>query len=278
MNDWEKSVTPDISFLIPVYNMADTLGDTLESLASIREFPLEIIVIDDGSSDYIENVLVEWMERFRMISNIIFRSIHQLNRGRARALNEGASLASAEYLSFIDADDLVDQEELCKIWRCMKSSPADLIVGQFRIITKNGREISRRFLSPDSTKERIIRRLKYSPLSPVHLNAFLIRRDIFLSIGGMDKQIIRSQDKDAVIRLFLNTDSFRICDSCHYLYKKHPISRKELIQKRMEWLYYRQKLLQKNFTGLPRYGSMFLQGTYDVAKLIYEGVFKYPSE
>lgn len=275
MSGGENYSKPDISFLIPVFNMADTLAKTLESLSAIRSFPAEIIVIDDGSSDDLEDVLVEWIGEFRSIPNIRFSSIHQLNQGRASALNEGAKLASASYISFVDADDVIDPFELEKIWNCMKSETADLILGQFKVVAECGKEISQRSLNSDCTKEDLIQRLMYYPLSPVHLNAFLIRREYFLEIGGMDKEIRKGQDKDAVIRLLRDTDSLYVCDSTHYLYKKHSLPRKKLVQKRVEWLYYRQKMIHKNFSGFPKYSSMFLQGTYDTAKLFYEGVFKY---
>lgn len=277
MSKGEGYRKPDISFLIPVFNMADTLPDTLESLASIRTFPVEIIVIDDGSSDSVENVLLEWMERFKPVENIRFGSIHQLNRGRSRALNKGAKLACGKYISFVDADDVIDPDELRKIRTCMKTSAEDLILGQFRIVTKCGREISQRCLNPEWSKEKLIRRLMYSPLSPLHLNAMLIHRNYFLRIGGMDPEIRKSQDKDMVFRLLGGTDSIRISDATHYLYKKHPLPRRMLVRKRVEWLFYRQKIIQKNFSGFPRYSTMFLQGSYDAAKLFYEGVFKYPA-
>lgn len=275
MESGENYREPDLSFLIPVFNMAKTLPETLQSLSSIQQFSFEIIVINDGSTDSIQKVLEEWHDRLNQVENIRFRWVDQENRGRAHALNKGVQVASAQYINFVDADDLIDPGELVRIWRCMKSAPKDLVIGQFRIVSELGKEISRRFLDLESTKERLIRRLTYSPLSPVHLNAFLIRRDFFTRIGGMDVDIIKSQDKDLVFRLLRNTDSIQICDSFHYLYRKYSLPRMQLIRKRIDWFIYRQKMIQKNFSGLPRYGSMFLQGSYDVVKLCYEGVFRY---
>ena len=83
------------------------------------------------------------------------------------------------------------------------------------------------------------------------------------------------QDKDFVIRLLRGTDSIKICESTHYIYKKYSLPRRVLMRKRCQWLFYRQKMIQKNFSGFNKYSSMVVQGTYDIVKLCYEGVFQY---
>jgi glycosyltransferase involved in cell wall biosynthesis len=255
--------------------MADTLHETLECFIGVHEFPFEIIVINDGSSDSIDLVLGEWDNRFREIPTIRFRSIHQENKGRAFALNAGARIASGEYLSFVDADDLIDPMELMKLRDCMKSTQANLVIGQFKIMTQSGKEISRRSLDEDISSDVLIRKLAYSPISPIHLNAFLMKRTYFLQLKGLDMTNLKSEDKDLVIRLLNGTDSIQICDSFHYIYRKYNLPRFELMRKRFDWFFYRQKMIQKNFSGARKVGSMTLQAFFDLAKLFYEGLFKY---
>ncbi|NBC03752.1 MAG: glycosyltransferase, partial [Bacteroidetes bacterium] len=241
--------SPHISFLIPVFNMADTLPETLNSLLRVQEFPFEVIIINDGSSDSIEEVIESWADRFSPIPNIEFQAIHQENMGRAEALNKGAKIARGEYLSFVDADDIIDGYELLKIWECMSQSRSDLIIGQFRIVSDNGREIAKRTLKKQTSNETLIQKVAFSPVSPVHLNAILIRREFFLDIDGLDKTNLKSEDKDLLIRLLRSTNSIKFCPSFHYIYRKHELSRGDLIKKRFEWFFYRQKMIRKNFSG-----------------------------
>lgn len=255
--------------------MADTLPETLQSLSRVREFPFEVIVINDGSSDLVEVVIETWENKFSQISTIRFHSIYQDNGGRAHALNRGAKIASAEYVSFVDADDLIDPPELVKIRECMQASKNELVIGQFKIQRKNGKQISRRTLDKNLTGEQLIKRLAFAPLSPIHLNAFLIKRKFFLELRGMDVRNLKSEDKDLCIRLLRQTKSIQICDSFHYIYRKHNLPRSELVKKRFEWFYYRQKMIRKNFSGMRKIGSMTVQAFFDFAKLFYEGLFKY---
>ena len=269
------SAQPDISFLVPVFNMANTLPDALESLFRIRDFPFEIIVINDGSTDSTAEVITQWGNDLSGISNIEFRSITQSNKGRAHALNEGAKIAKGEYLSFIDADDIIDQDELLKLWACMQGDKKELVLGQFKIATEEGKIISNRELGKNVTGDQLIKKLAFLPVSPVHLNAFLIKRTYFLKMKGLDMTNLKSEDKDLMIRLLRETESLRVCDTFHYIYRKHDLSRLELFNKRFEWFFYRQKMIQKNFSGVTKVGSMCIQGVYDILELFYEVLFKY---
>lgn len=255
--------------------MAGTLPETLNSLIRVREFHFEVIIINDGSTDSLEEVIQIWADRFSRIPNIEFQVIHQENRGRAAALNEGVKIARGEYLSFVDADDILDGNELLKIWECISQGRSDLIIGQFKIVTDTGREIAKRSLKKQTSNQALIQKVAFSPVSPVHLNAILIRREFFTELDGLDKTNLKSEDKDLLIRLLRSTNSIQFCHSFHYIYRKHALSRRDLVKKRIEWFIYRQKMIRKNFSGIRKYGSMTIQAFFDLAKLFYEGLFKY---
>lgn len=255
--------------------MADTLPDTLQSLFLIQDFPLEIIVINDGSTDATDKVIGEWQSKAEKHSNISFYTLYQANRGRADALNKGVEIAGGEYISFVDADDLIDSDDLLKLWQCMKSSKKNLVLGQFRILTESGREIASRSLDNKTSTTSLIRKLAFYPVSPIHLNAFLIKRSYFLKMRGLDITNLKSEDKDLMIRLLKGTDSIKVCETFHYIYRKHDLSRVELAKKRFEWFFYRQKMINKNFSGFTKIGSTITQAFYDFIKLIYELLFRY---
>lgn len=255
--------------------MRDTLPETMQSLFAIRNFFFEIVIVNDGSTDATEKVIKHWQNKSKKYPNILFQSNRQENMGRAGALNKGAQMAKGEYLSFVDADDVIDSDELLRLWNCTKSDKKELILGQFKIETESGTKISNRALGKDITGEELIKRLAFSPISPLHLNAFLIKKTYFLSINGLDMTNLKSEDKDLLIRLLRGTQSMKICDTFHYIYRKHNLSRWKLAKKRFEWFFYRQKMIQKNFSGFTKIGSMVVQAFYDIVKLFYELFFKY---
>lgn len=98
-----------ISIIIPVYNAADYLDRCLESLTNQTCSKLEIILVDDGSTDTSSALCDQWAQSD---SRII--SLHQPNGGAASARNTGLDAASGGYIMFVDADDYVDNR-LCEV-------------------------------------------------------------------------------------------------------------------------------------------------------------------
>ena len=94
-----------ISVIIPVYNLEDRLGATLESLINQTHENLEIILVDDGSSDGSLSVMRAYAERDGRI-----KIISKQNGGVSSARNAGLDAASGEYVGFIDGDDVVEPD------------------------------------------------------------------------------------------------------------------------------------------------------------------------
>lgn len=87
-----------ISVIIPTYNYARYLRDAIDSVLAQTVAPLEIIVVDDGSTDDTPQVLTAY--------GATIRAIHQSNLGVAAARNTGLAAARGEYIAFLDSDDL----------------------------------------------------------------------------------------------------------------------------------------------------------------------------
>jgi len=149
------------------------------------------------------------------------------------------------------------------------------VIGQFKVQLESGKQLSKRNLNNRLSAARLVQKIAYSPISPVHLNAFLIDRKYFIQMDGLDPSNLKSEDKDLIIRILRDGVPMEICNSFHYIYRKHELPRSELVVKRAEWFLYRQKMIQKNFSGFTKYSSMVLQRIYDLVKLVYEGLFRY---
>ncbi len=97
--------TPLISIIVPAYNIAEYIGDCLKSLIAQTYPNLEIIVIDDGSTDETNAIIAAHQEQDQRI-----KLIRQANQGVSAARNHGLDSANGEYIGFCDGDDYVDAE------------------------------------------------------------------------------------------------------------------------------------------------------------------------
>ncbi len=92
---------PTISIIIPSYNRAHLIGETLASVAAQTFQDYEIIVVDDGSKDNTPEIMQQWCQRDSRI-----RYVQQPNGGVSAARNTGIRLAQGEFIAFLDSDDL----------------------------------------------------------------------------------------------------------------------------------------------------------------------------
>ena len=112
-----------LSFIIPVYNVEDYLGECAESLLRQSGDDLEFIFIDDGSTDTSGLLLDMYVEADDRV-----RVIHQANRGVSAARNKGIDIARGEYVCFVDADDSITSDMTEKTLDAAYADDADIVV------------------------------------------------------------------------------------------------------------------------------------------------------
>ena len=101
------SEAPLVSVVVPVYNAEPYLRECLDSLFGQTLKEIEIIAVDDGSTDGSGKILDEFAARDRRL-----KVIHQENAGVSAARNRGIKAARGRYLTFVDADDRIDRQAL----------------------------------------------------------------------------------------------------------------------------------------------------------------------
>jgi glycosyltransferase involved in cell wall biosynthesis len=102
-------MTPEVSVIIPVYNVAPYLRPCLESVLEQTFADLEVICVDDGSSDGSSDILADYAGKDSRL-----RVLTQEHGREARARNKALALARGRYISFVDSDDLLDRNALEK--------------------------------------------------------------------------------------------------------------------------------------------------------------------
>lgn len=113
---------PKISVIVPVYNVERYLEACLYSIVTQDERDIEILCVDDGSTDHSPDILAAWAQRDPRI-----RVIHQKNSGLAAARNSGLANVRGTYVCFVDSDDLLMPGALKKLWQAGEDSGADII-------------------------------------------------------------------------------------------------------------------------------------------------------
>lgn len=111
------------SVIIPAYNVELYLSDCLDSLLC-QDIDLEIIIIEDGSTDRTRDIAERYQENNK---NILV--VHQTNKGLSAARNKGLDLAKGEYIVFVDSDDWIAQGILPQLYKVAIDHDADMVMG-----------------------------------------------------------------------------------------------------------------------------------------------------
>ena len=110
-----------ISVIVPIFNVAEYLDACIESIVNQSYCNLEVLLIDDGSTDGSLGICQEWAKRDTRI-----RIIHKENSGQAESRNLGVEVCRGDLITFVDADDRIDQLMVEKLYRAMRLHSADI--------------------------------------------------------------------------------------------------------------------------------------------------------
>ncbi|MGS2779048.1 glycosyltransferase [Robertmurraya sp. GLU-23] len=117
----EKWRQGKISIVIPIYNVSPYLERCLESVLSQTFKNLEVILVDDGSTDNCWDICNFYAERDRRV-----RKFHQKNQGVSAARNKGLDVATGDYIGFVDPDDYIHPEMYERLYTLLKINEADM--------------------------------------------------------------------------------------------------------------------------------------------------------
>ncbi len=195
------SDNPLVSVIIPTYNRAGVICRTIDNVLAQTHREIEIIVVDDGSTDDTQAVLSRYSGQIRVIS--------QSNTGPARARNRGIEVASGEFIAFQDSDDLWVPTNLERQVDLLKRSDQSVVCCLCNAIFRyEGRpeftSFQRAWLFP-SCGEGV-----WTNVSDVLATRFvlfcqtvLIRREVLRRIGGFDETLKYHEDYELPLRLAL---------------------------------------------------------------------------
>lgn len=205
---------PLISVIIPVYNGEKTIQETIESVLNQTFIDLELIVINDGSQDATLKV-VERIQDSRL------KVFSYPNAGQSTSRNRGISLATGEYISFIDADDLWTPDKLEAQLKALQANPKAAVAYSWTDwIDESSHNLGKG--SRNTEQGEVFAKLLLNDFVANGSNV-LIRRQALNEVGGFDASVTPAEDWDMWLRLAVHYE-FVAVQSPQVLYRISPNS------------------------------------------------------
>jgi glycosyltransferase involved in cell wall biosynthesis len=191
---------PLVSVIIPSYNRAALIGRAIDSVLGQTYPDVQVIVVDDGSTDDTRQMLERYDGRVRYI--------YQHNRGPSAARNRGAAQAEGEYIAFLDSDDTILPTKVAKQVAYLCAHPGvDIVLCGWRAYELDGTTIS--LETKAISMHRLLEGILLTGIRGlIPLNAPLLRRECFEYLHGFDERLPSREEQDLWIRAILEGHRF----------------------------------------------------------------------
>lgn len=224
-----------VSIIIPCYNAARWLREAIDSCLAQTYRPVEVIVIDDGSTDDSLAIIHSYGEQI----------YHESwpNRGGNHARNRGFALSQGEYIQFLDADDYLLPDKIARQVKLLEETGADVVYSDWR--HEYCHASGTRDLGPVVVSGAHADVLEASLGNWWTANlSLLFRREAVDQSGGWDETVQVGQDHDFLISVALTGADIRYQPGCHSIYRRYghvTVS----TSNGLRWLESHQQILEK---------------------------------
>lgn len=185
-----------ITIIIPVYNRADLVKATLQSVAEQTVRPLQLILVDNNSTDSTLAMLQQFRDEHQA-SDFSITVLQEATPGAAAARNCGLRAATSEWVMFFDSDDTMAPDLVETYAKAIADNPlADIIISKASLIALDGNESTLPFFTSDAFANHLI----HTIMSTIR---YIARRTYFTNAGGWDESQTCWDDYELGVRLLL---------------------------------------------------------------------------
>lgn len=240
-----------VSIIIPVYNAEQYLPRCIDSILAQTLEDIEVILVDDGSSDSSGEICDGYAQLYSYI-----QVEHMENGGPARARNTGIDLAHGKYLGFVDADDMIVPDMYKQLWMEAERGCNDITLCGYDTVTKTGkREVIPKFKvcyeGNAQIREKLLS-LYYTSGNKVGLftlwNKLFSSKMIFTHGLRIDETLVRAEDAWFVFDCLKVAEKIETVPNAYYHYYQNEgsIMHSIRLDQYEKWVYTRKKLLEEN--------------------------------
>jgi len=209
---------PAVSVIIPNYNTAGFIAETLDSVLAQTFKDYEIIVINDAAPDTEE--LKKVLENY--YDEIVFVD-KTLNEGTSATRNRAAGLARAELLAFLDADDIWRPTFLEELHEFLKKNDYDMVYADAELFGPNYLA-GENFLPYNPPQGDVTRELLIGGKCHILPSGALIKKSVFEAVGGFDPKVVRTEDFDLWMRMIFAKARFGYLRKLLFKFRLRPES------------------------------------------------------
>ena len=206
---------PKVSVIIPVYNVEEYLRQCLDSVINQTLKEIEIICVDDGSTDSSLEILKEYAAKDRRITLIT-----QQNNGAASARNNAIRIAKGKYLAFCDSDDWIDYNFYESLYKNSENASIDIIKGNTAKVygTNIKKDSKLNNYIKTSPRKHIVSTFQYEWWSAIYKNSLIKENNIYF------KKALLAEDQEFLCHILCCSQSYKIINDTYYYYYQNPNS------------------------------------------------------
>ncbi len=209
---------PLVSIIIPTYNRAHLIGETLDSVIAQSYTNWECMVVDDGSTDYTEELM-----EFYCTRDSRFQYHHRPEdriKGANACRNYGFERSEGILIQYLDSDDLISKTKIEEQITLISGNGSSIATTKWGVFNNRGRDFFddlKAYKNFSNAKDFLKAMYKSYGYFPSH--AYLINRSIIEKAGGWNERLKINQDGEFMIRIICNCDQFYFAKNSYVLYR-----------------------------------------------------------
>lgn len=213
-----------ISVIVPVYNTSQYLRRCLESIVNQTYKELEIIIVDDGSTDISPSICDEYSKKYNNV-----KVIHKKNAGLGYARNSGMQIMTGEYVMFVDSDDFLQENMIEELYSDLLKENADTCIGGFTRVYESSYNVVKNPLAYRTYKNEEVKNILIKMLGKKYDGSDYIEMSVWKVLFSTD--IIRtnkikfpserefiSEDIIFDLQYYMRAKNVTISSNCGYYY------------------------------------------------------------
>jgi glycosyltransferase involved in cell wall biosynthesis len=253
-----------VSVIIPAYNAEQWIAETINSVLKQTYQDVDIVLVDDGSTDSTVEVAEQALRRGRLS----YRVLNQSNKGAAEARNRGWQSARAQWVQFLDADDLLEPRKIeLQIAQVLTRRPVDVVYSDWQKLVWSGGvwrgedEIRTPVIGPNALADILSER------HFLQLSSLMFKTSTLDIVGGFDKSHEPIEDVGLCVKIAMAGGVFLRAESSGPMswYRDRPSSLSKSNQERfIESCIKNAKLAEQYVDNDPNYSSQIDQAIVDI--------------